>query len=69
LLDKGFITCLELLEHDMLKNLLILKMSNQPNYVLSQEHSIVLRELWNKRIKHKKRLTHSIKQDLLAEKA
>lgn len=70
LLDEQFIKRIELLEHNMLKNLLILKMSNQTNYLLSQEHSTVLAELWNERVaERKKGLVRIMKQDLLAEKA
>ncbi|MEK4536335.1 HNH endonuclease [Peribacillus sp. FSL K6-1552] len=44
---EGFISRLSLLEHTVLKDLLILRQRTQTNYLLSLEHAIELQKLWN----------------------
>jgi len=46
-LEDGFISRLSLLEHPVLKELLILRLRQQTNYLLSPEHAIELQKLWN----------------------
>ena len=46
-LEDGFISRLSLLEHPVLKDLLILRLRQQTNYLLSPEHAIELQKLWN----------------------
>ncbi|UGB33158.1 HNH endonuclease [Metabacillus sp. B2-18] len=50
LLDDVFINRQELLEHSTLYNLLILRMSNQTNYLISKEQAIILNKLWNEKL-------------------
>jgi 5-methylcytosine-specific restriction protein A len=45
--EGGFISRLSLLEHSVLKGLLILRQRTQTNYLLSPEHAIELQNLWN----------------------
>lgn len=45
-LEEGLISRLSLLEHPVLKELLILRLRQQTNYLLSPEHAIVLQKLW-----------------------
>ncbi|MDG0059013.1 HNH endonuclease [Priestia sp. P5] len=45
--EGGFINRLSLLEHPVLKDLLILRQRTQTNYLLSQRHAITLQKLWN----------------------
>jgi hypothetical protein len=45
-LEEGFINRLSLLEHPILKDLLILKLRQQTNYLISPEHANELQELW-----------------------
>lgn len=44
---EGFISRLSLLEHPVLKDLLILRQRTQTNYLLSPQHAIEIRNLWN----------------------
>lgn len=44
---NGFISRLSLLEHPVLKRLLILRQRTQTNYLLLPEHAIELQNLWN----------------------
>nr|WP_280159444.1 EVE domain-containing protein [Priestia megaterium]MDH3141984.1 EVE domain-containing protein [Priestia megaterium] len=46
-LEDGFISRLSLLEHPVLKELLILRLRQQTNYLLSKEHAIELQDLWS----------------------
>jgi HNH endonuclease len=46
-LEDGFISRLFLLEHPVLKDLLILRLRQQANYLLPHEHAIELQKLWN----------------------
>ncbi|WP_394542159.1 HNH endonuclease [Priestia aryabhattai] len=46
-LEDGFISRLSLLEHPVLKELLILRLRQQTNYLLSKEHAIELQGLWS----------------------
>lgn len=46
-LEDGLISRLSLLEHPVLKDLLILRLPQQTNYVLSQEHGEELQKLWD----------------------
>ncbi|MDW8518501.1 HNH endonuclease [Priestia flexa] len=46
-LEDGFISRLSLLEHPILKELLILRLRQKTNYLLSPEHAIILQKLWN----------------------
>lgn len=46
-LEDGFISRLSLLDHPVLKDLLILRLRQQTNYLLSQDHAIELQKLWN----------------------
>ena len=46
-LEDGFISRLSLLEHPVLKDLLILRLRQQTNYLLPHEHAIELQKLWN----------------------
>ena len=46
-LEDGFISRLSLLEHPVLKDLLILRLRQQTNYLLSSEHAFELQKLWN----------------------
>ena len=46
-LEDGFISRLYLLEHPVLKDLLILRLRQQTNYLLPQEHGEELQKLWN----------------------
>ncbi|MFL0361667.1 HNH endonuclease [Pseudobacillus sp. 179-B 2D1 NHS] len=46
-LEDGFISRLSLLEHLVLKDLLILRLRQQTNYLLSLEHGEELQKLWN----------------------
>ena len=46
-LEDGFISRLALLEHPVLKELLILRQRTQTNYLLSLEHAIILQKLWD----------------------
>lgn len=50
LLDQRVITRQELLEHPTLKNLMILKMSNQTNYLIKKDQAAVLDLLWKEKI-------------------
>ena len=52
LLVEGFISRQELLEHPKLKNLLILKMSNQTNYLVNKDQVTSLDELWKEKMGH-----------------
>lgn len=63
LLDDGFINRQELLEHSKLKNLLILRMSNQTNYLISNEHAKVIDKIWCKKHKGSKSNTLSFDQE------
>lgn len=45
-IGEEFISRLSLLEHPILKDLLILRLRQQTNYLLSQEHAIELQKLW-----------------------
>ncbi|PGY54151.1 hypothetical protein COE35_03930 [Priestia megaterium] len=45
--EDGFISRLALLEHPVLKRLLILRQRTQTNYLLLPEHAIELQNLWN----------------------
>jgi hypothetical protein len=45
-LKEGFISRLSLLEHPVLKDLLILRLRQQTNYLISPEHANELQELW-----------------------
>ncbi|MFD0769767.1 HNH endonuclease [Bacillus sp. CGMCC 1.60114] len=49
-LTKSPITRKDLAEHDVLHDLLILRMANQTNYLLSPEHAKALDKLWEKKI-------------------
>lgn len=44
---NGFISRLSLLEHPVLKDLLILRQRTRTNYLLSREHAIELQNLWS----------------------
>ncbi|MDK7490382.1 HNH endonuclease [Bacillus paranthracis] len=46
-LNEGFINRISLLEHPVLRDLLILKLGPQTNYLLPPEHAIELQWLWN----------------------
>ncbi|OHY76653.1 HNH endonuclease [Priestia aryabhattai] len=46
-LEDEFISRLSLLEHPVLKKLLILRLRQQTNYLLSKEHAIELQGLWS----------------------
>lgn len=46
-LNEGFINRLSLLEHPVLKDLLILRLRQQTNYLLLLEHAVELKKLWN----------------------
>lgn len=46
-LEDGFISRLFLLEHPVLKDLLIPRLRQQTNYLLPHEHAIELQKLWN----------------------
>ena len=46
-MEDGFISRLSLLEHPVLKDLLILRLRQQTNYLLPPEHAIELQKLWN----------------------
>ncbi|MEM1505387.1 HNH endonuclease [Domibacillus sp. 8LH] len=46
-LKEGFISRLSLLEYPVLKDLLILRLRQQTNYLLSLEHATELHKLWN----------------------
>ncbi|MCM3020096.1 EVE domain-containing protein [Priestia megaterium] len=46
-IEDGFVSRLSLLEHPILKELLILRLRQQTNYLLSQEHAIELQNLWS----------------------
>ncbi|WP_312471234.1 HNH endonuclease [Neobacillus sp.] len=48
-LEEGFINRLSLLEHPLLKDLLILRLRQQTNYLLPPEHAIEIQQLWNSR--------------------
>lgn len=48
-LNDGFISRLSLLKHPILKDLLILRLRQQTNYLLPLEHATELQELWNSR--------------------
>lgn len=49
-LGEGFISRLSLLEHPVLKNLLILRLRQQTNYLLSVEHANEINKLWSLKI-------------------
>lgn len=55
----GFISRLSLLEHDILKDLLILRLRQQTNYLLPEEHVKEIDRLWN--------LIENIKADIDSE--
>lgn len=63
MLDDGFIKRQELLEHTTLNNLLILRMSNQTNYLVSKEQAIILNNLWNEKLKDDKSSSLSFEQE------
>jgi predicted RNA-binding protein with PUA-like domain len=46
-LESGFISRVSLLNHSVLKDLLILRLRQQTNYLLPQEHAVELLKLWN----------------------
>lgn len=46
-LEEGFINRLSLLGHHVLKDLLILRLRQQTNYLLPLEHAFELQKLWN----------------------
>ncbi|WP_199426914.1 HNH endonuclease [Thermaerobacillus caldiproteolyticus] len=46
-LNEGFINRLSLIEHPVLKDLLILRLRQQTNYLLPTEHANELQKLWN----------------------
>lgn len=46
-LEDGFISRLSLLEHPVLRELLILRLRQQTNYLLSKEHATELQGLWS----------------------
>lgn len=46
-LEEGFISRISLLEHPVLKELLILRLRQQTNYLVSPEHAIELQQLWD----------------------
>ena len=46
-LEAGFISRLSLLEHPVLKDLLILRLRQQTNYLIPPEHANELLSLWN----------------------
>lgn len=46
-LNEGFINMLSLIEHPVLKDLLILRLRQQTNYLLPPEHANELQKLWN----------------------
>ncbi|AZU64999.1 hypothetical protein CHR53_15540 [Neobacillus mesonae] len=45
-IEEGFISRLSLLEHSVLKDLLILRLRQQTNYLISPDHANELQELW-----------------------
>lgn len=48
-IDEGSISRMELQEHPLLKELLILRLRQQTNYLLSSEHAAELHKLWDSR--------------------
>lgn len=66
-LEAGFISRLSLLEHPVLKDLLILRLRQQTNYLLSPEHSIELQKLWNFSYNSKEDVLVSIDIDKLMD--
>jgi hypothetical protein len=46
-LNEGFINRLSLIKHPVLKDLLILRLRQQTNYLLPPEHANELQKLWN----------------------
>jgi 5-methylcytosine-specific restriction protein A len=51
-IEDGFISRLSLLEHPILNNLLILRLRQQTNYLLSNEHAVELNKLWDSNIEN-----------------
>ncbi|WP_409304704.1 EVE domain-containing protein [Peribacillus sp. SCS-155] len=47
-LENGFVNRISILEHETLKELLILRLRQQTNYLLAEEHAEELHNLWNK---------------------
>ncbi len=59
---------LELQEHDVLSDLLILRLRQKTNYLVDAEHALHLQQLWQERIQSSKEdLLQTILEDLAAE--
>ncbi|WP_413299733.1 EVE domain-containing protein [Bacillus sp. 1P10SD] len=75
LVDGHFIRRTELKEHPQLNELLILRMANNTNYLVKEEHAKLLHKLWEKytklHIKQMRRndLKDTVRNDLEADKA
>ena len=59
---------MELQEHDVLSDLLILRLRQNTNYLVAAEHALHLQQLWQERIQSsKEELLQTILEDLAAE--
>lgn len=65
-IGQEFISRLSLLEHPILKGLLILRLRQQTNYLLSKEHAIEIQKLWESKNSFQDELENQVSSDIEA---